>query len=163
MFDIDDCRPGISSIPSTIYIRNAPLQPSIASIRPFSTHCFLFCSLGSPQPFLDGTSPCDNSRRLHRGGHTQGAANKGRFVPDAAKPILPRAIRYRARIERLETSPAIFRRSRIADTGHSRESTERRLCLVVSTGGRNTLIFEERWSVRNEVSSSHLLFGRAAC
>jgi len=33
---------------------------------------------------------------------------------------------------------------------------------VVSTGGRNTLIFEERWSVRDEVSPSHLLFGRAA-
>mgnify|MGYP000728025556 CR=1 FL=1 len=29
---------------------------------------------------------------------------------------------------------------------------------VVSTGRRNTLIFEQRWSVQYEVSSSHLLF-----
>jgi hypothetical protein len=35
---------------------------------------------------------------------------------------------------------------------------ERRQCGVVSTGRRNTLIFEQRWSVQYEVSSSHLLF-----
>ncbi len=33
---------------------------------------------------------------------------------------------------------------------------------VSSTGGRNTLIFYQRWSVEHEVSSSHLLFGFAA-
>jgi hypothetical protein len=33
---------------------------------------------------------------------------------------------------------------------------------VFSTGGRNTLIFRERWSVQNEVSSPYLLFIRAA-
>jgi hypothetical protein len=32
------------------------------------------------------------------------------------------------------------------------------LSAVVSTGRRNTLIFEQRWSVQYEVSSSHLLF-----
>ena len=39
---------------------------------------------------------------------------------------------------------------------------ERPGCGVVSTGGRNTLIFYQRWSVEHEVSSSHLLFGFAA-
>jgi len=34
-------------------------------------------------------------------------------------------------------------------------------CTVGSMGGRNTLIFRKRWSVEHEVSSSHLLFGRA--
>ena len=31
------------------------------------------------------------------------------------------------------------------------------LMVVNSTGGRNTLIFEQRWSVSREVSSSYLL------
>ena len=33
---------------------------------------------------------------------------------------------------------------------------------VVSTGGRNTLVFEQRWSVGHEVSSPYLLFSRSA-
>jgi hypothetical protein len=33
---------------------------------------------------------------------------------------------------------------------------------VVSTGGRNTLIFRKRWSVEHEVSSQNLLFVKAA-
>jgi hypothetical protein len=43
-----------------------------------------------------------------------------------------------------------------------RRGPERVLWPVGSTGGRNTLIFRKRWSVEHEVSSSDLLFSRAA-
>ena len=39
---------------------------------------------------------------------------------------------------------------------------ECRLLAVVSTGGRNTLIFGQRWSAGYEVPSSDLLLSRAA-
>ena len=47
-------------------------------------------------------------------------------------------------------------------SGHCGDGTPLRVLTVGSMVGRNTLLFEERWSVRDEVSSSHLLFVRAA-
>jgi hypothetical protein len=64
--------------------------------------------------------------------------------------------------------PALFSAPQIQASGfaifkkpHWSSCSELALCPAVSKGGRNTLIFLERWSVYNEVSHTDVLYGQA--
>ena len=105
MFDIAVCRQGIRTIPGTIYIVKGPSQTPFSTIGPRRRDCFLFRSRRGPQPFRDGTPPCDNSRWMPPRGVTEAAASKGRFASDTLNSTLPTARFCCACVEPPETTP----------------------------------------------------------
>ncbi len=87
----------------------------------------------------DFTYDVDNDAYICPGGKELKQSRRAFTTPRTTKPDKDGILRYRARKADCDACQ-----------------------LVGSTGGRNTLIFDQRWSVGHEVSSPYLLFSRSA-